>query len=554
MMSNERMIVEKIWPKQDTLILTQKHFNQTPSSDYSAMANKYLVHFLDDWLDFRFAEFISLLSLNNLNPEDVIVPLDNIKHHDVFGSNTELSWSDYLSALRHSKKLQHFLIIRLPNDQAATDICSRAVLVKTIYRLWAYDTTYAQMAENLKQIPEEYIQEYVQSPLSWSVQIQSFGKSFTMEEKQLLRSEVGFLQFQGTVNLKAPELELWVVIDYSQGFEDGYSLEAGLPEKVTYYGHKVATNAIVKQWLVKYDLKKRLYVGPTSLDVMLAFVLSNLAQVKADMLCYEPFLGTGSIAVALAHLQALVLGSDIDPRVLRGEMYAGKDQEEVKSNKSKGQGKVRDVRQNFLAYGLPVPEIVRMDHHLLQRHLLLPGPVSSGLTNDSDSEGNQGYFDAIVTDPPYGIRAGAKKSGKKDGLPANYAIPPEFRLDHIPTTQHYPVEEVMLDLLHTAALTLKPGGLLVYLLPTTYDFTPGDLPHHPCLTLQEVCHQPLSSRHGRRAVLLRKTLPYTLSRQEAFVQYKHSVLAGQDPGFGQLMRKLEIALSNEAFEDDTVIK
>lgn len=64
----------------------------------------------------------------------------------------------------------------------------------------------------------------------------------------------------------------------------------------------------------------------------------------------------------------------------------------------------------------------------------------------------------------------------------------------------------MLDLLHTAALTLtmygsvflsflfhalfyfnfNRGGHLVYLLPTTYDFTEGDLPKHPCLKLIEV--------------------------------------------------------------------
>ena len=51
-----------------------------------------------------------------------------------------------------------------------------------------------------------------------------------------------------------------------------------------------------------------------------------------------------------------------------------------------------------------------------------------------------------------GIRAGAKKSGKKGG--AKYTIPAESRSDHVPSTQNYPVEEVMLDLLHTAAKLL----------------------------------------------------------------------------------------------------
>lgn len=103
--------------------------------------------------------------------------------------------------------------------------------------------------------------------------------------------------------------------------------------------------------------------------------------------------------------------------------------------------------------------------------------------------------------------------GKKDGIEQNYSVPDHFRLDHVPVTQNYPVEEVMLDLLHTAALTLtmyasvcfsrlfiyyiylfsnipllnfNRGGHLVYLLPTTYDFTEEDLPKHPCLKLVEV--------------------------------------------------------------------
>jgi tRNA (guanine10-N2)-methyltransferase len=67
---------------------------------------------------------------------------------------------------------------------------------------------------------------------------------------------------------------------------------------------------------------------------------------------------------------------------------------------------------------------------------------------------SEGYFDVIVSDPPYGIRAGAKKTGKV--APVTYTIPEERRHDHIPSTQRYPVEEVMLDLLHTAARSLVP--------------------------------------------------------------------------------------------------
>lgn len=42
------------------------------------------------------------------------------------------------------------------------------------------------------------------------------------------------------------------------------------------------------------------------------------------------------------------------------------------------------------------------------------------------------------------IRAGARKSGR-DGEPR--VVKPEERFDHMPHTQHYPVEDVLVDLL-----------------------------------------------------------------------------------------------------------
>lgn len=223
-------------------------------------------------------------------------------------------------------------------------------------------------------------------------------------------------------------------------------------------------------------------------------------------------------------------------RVLKGDMYAGKADRRTDRTK-------RDIIENFKAYGLTQPELIRMDNHLLDRH------CKFSTTKDSAMEG---IFDVIVTDPPYGIRAGAKKSGRKSNL--DYRITEEKRDDHIPATQHYPVEEVMLDLLHTAARILRMDGRLVYLIPTTYDFTMEDLPVHPCLKIVTVCHQELSSRHGRRAVVMQKVKCYDLQEEQNFQDYKRSVLAGNATGFGQLIGKLERALAGDAHDNSEVAK
>lgn len=98
------------------------------------------------------------------------------------------------------------------------------------------------------------------------------------------------------------------------------------------------------------------------------------------------------------------------------------------------------IWENFTKYGLQKPEIIRMDNHLFDRHY---------------SEVFRNFFDAIVTDPPYGIRAGAKKSGRSAARGPVGPIPDELRESHVPATQQYAVEEVMLDLLDLAAQSLK---------------------------------------------------------------------------------------------------
>ena len=151
-----------------------------------------------------------------------------------------------------------------------------------------------------------------------------------------------------------------------------------------------------------------------------------------------------------------------------------------------------------------------------------------------------------------GIRAGARKTGRDGEI---LSIKPELRASYFPATQQYAVEEVMLDLLQSSALLLQVGGFLVYLIPTPYDFFPeNDLPCHPCLELISSCKQPLSTRHGRHVVLMRKTKPVTPELTAEFQSYKQRVISGEDSGFGKLIAKLHIALSAEGIHDNNVVK
>ena len=148
-----------------------------------------------------------------------------------------------------------------------------------------------------------------------------------------------------------------------------------------------------KTFYTRYDLKKRPYLGPTSTDHELAFLMANQAQITPGDLVYDPFVGTGSIAVAMKHFKAMVLGSDIDVRVLKGYAVGGK----TKNKGIEGLDQITkfNIYTNFLHYKLPCPEVMSMDVSVVQFNVK---QAASGVAM-------RPIFDAIVCDPPYGVRA-----------------------------------------------------------------------------------------------------------------------------------------------------
>ena len=70
----------------------------------------------------------------------------------------------------------------------------------------------------------------------------------------------------------------------------------------------------------------------------------------------------------------------------------------------------------------------------------------------------QAFLDAIICDPPYGVRAGGRK-----GVAKAHAVTDSE--SHIPSTDPYSLEECLQDLLHMAAKYLKVGGRAVFFLP-----------------------------------------------------------------------------------------
>lgn len=354
----------------------------------------YLVQFYDEWIDFRIPEISALLKLNGLDWNDLV--------RDDPASPVDPTCAD----------ARQFYIVEFPNEDVIRAVCSRAILVKAVYELWSSGPSLAAAVEAAKQLSPQFLAPFLTSEDSWAIHVNSFGRNLTMEQKQDCRTNFKFLDFKGTVNVTSAKLELWISLDYNKqrhsiaalaASTGASSTELTLSDVPTYFGRMIAKGGM-KEVVRIYDLKKRIYLGPTSLDDSLALILSNISGVTPGMLAYDPFVGTASILIALTHFGALCTGSDIDPRVLRGEMHAGTISEDelpnkptessassdfvstdnvkkvhvgvaeatAKKNKANKQvAKKRNIFENFKSYGLPVPELIRMDNHMFDRHITL---------------------------------------------------------------------------------------------------------------------------------------------------------------------------------------
>jgi tRNA (guanine10-N2)-methyltransferase len=226
------------------------------------------------------------------------------------------------------------------------------------------------------------------------------------------------------------------------------------------------------------------------MDPLLSLVMANMGQVKSNFLVYDPFVGTGSLLVGAAHFGAHVLGADLDFNMIhaRGKMnlilikawIVFKSHEEnffLGLSSRMGQkyrSKDENIYNNLRQYGL---ENKYID--------ILIADFSTRYLNEKFK------FEAIITDPPYGIREKAKKIGKKSSkknltegikeskidqndLEVNFET--SLKLDlvdnnsnnilkRIPQHTKYMLSEIFIDLVKFAAKHLVTSGRLVFWIP-----------------------------------------------------------------------------------------
>jgi tRNA (guanine10-N2)-methyltransferase len=106
-------------------------------------------------------------------------------------------------------------------------------------------------------------------------------------------------------------------------------------------------------------------------------------------------------------------------------------------------------------------------------------------------------FDAIVSDPPYGIRESSQHKSRRQGDKTDD--------DQNSVQEKYDLTSIYADLLNFANVYLRVGGRLVFWMPThivTYD--ESLLPTHPCFQLFANNEQQLNRTVSRRLLTMIK--------------------------------------------------
>lgn len=540
-----------------------------------------LVEFAHRHVDFHMAELESILSMNGLVVgRDIFVhPLpacptnDNIEMENEKReiSNASLPSNESVDGgvYQQDNKFRPFLILSLPyhaalerfdleevKDQQILEkdtrkptiasILSRCTLIRSLTELWGCGATMedcvadveslfrlgesGESRENVdtaKPLPGQGIQEnfnktvdtivnpkvdlkqeyvpQIQKRLkdpqrSWKMTIHTLGCTFTRDHQDGIRRKLLSaltatqepLLPAGPVKMSNPDDEFLVIREVRLNRLGSPDTSPATPLAV-YFGRILGEG---RDWRMKgkglhhnLDLKKRKYLGPTSMDAELSLVMTNLARVQQSSFCLDPFCGTGGVLLACASRGGYCVGTDIDIRALRGGTAKTSE---------------KNIFSNFEQARLPRPDIIRCDNSLYARHFRYHKPM----------------YDAIVCDPPYGIRAGARQTGTKRKGPIR-PIPEQTRHDHIAQTKPYKASDVIKDLLDLAAKTLVGGGKgrLIYVIPIAVDdFEPErDLPSHPCLKTVYLCFQPLQLHLGRMFITMEKIAEYDYEKREAYL-------------------------------------
>ncbi|KAI5303592.1 hypothetical protein KEM56_007388 [Ascosphaera pollenicola] len=371
-----------------------------------------------------------------------------------------------------------FCIVRLGDERSAATLVSRSILTKGIYELWGHGTTYEELHVDVKARTPHLWDKFKKR--SFKFTFDTYMGKRDSEEKTGIIQAFSYLGLEGPIKMTNPDEEFVVFEEYEKVNDTPPSILRKL-----YFARFISHGS--REVPDKYDLKKRNYISTTSMDAELTLITANMALAAPGKLFYDPFVGTGSFCVAMAHFGAHTLGSDIDGRSFRG---SGKQRHKADAKTPTSPiGLVSNLQQ----YGLEGRFVECFTSDLTNTPLLAERP----------------FLDGIICDPPYGIREGLKVLGHRDGGRREPVVvdgtPTHYMDGYVPPKKPYSFDSMIDDILQFAAVTLVPDGRIAFWMPTANeDDVELEIPSNPNLELVSVCVQVFNKWSRRLLTYQRK--------------------------------------------------
>ena len=383
----------------------------------------------------------------------------------------------------------------IENSDGCQKLIERATLLKSIIKIYGEGDNMDEVINYIEKNNKDEFKKESESLDSFRFDIDFRGLSETREKELEMINKFDKFNFKAKVNIKNPKR---IFVIFRNTVENQKTKEI---ISTKYFFGKQLSGKDEKElrFYTKFVLTKRKYIGPTATDHLLSFLMANFAQIKEGQIIIDPFVGTGSLLIPPSYFKAQCFGCDLDVRVLRGYSvgYTRKSEDDKTPQKMQG-----NIFSNFDDYNFPRPQIIRQD------------------INKPAFRKQNFLFDAIICDPPYGWRAGVRKTGLSDtkkekrekrleqkrknkkenddtkednnndnnkneiinaeneDMDYNYVVVNGEKNMFLPTS-HTSVNDIFNGLISFALDNLKKGGFLVCLFPVRKEKEEEDLVNHP---------------------------------------------------------------------------
>jgi len=393
-----------------------------------------------------------------------------------------------------------FVYLKNQDDELLEKIISRSILIKSFVRVLSEGKSIEELIAN---VDKEKSKDIIESEDSFCFFVDAHNKYYNREEQLKMIDKFGALPFKGKINLNNPKRIFLLLEDWENNH-----VTTNLVHKLktAYFGVQVCKIGRGKDAVNSgYELAKRPYLGPTSTDNDLSFLMANQALIKENDFVLDPFLGTGSLLIPASHFKAACFGTDIDPRVLHGTKVGRLNKN---TSHKMDEDEKPDVWLNFKKYGFELPEVIRMD-------------------SSNNKLKIEGFFDSILCDPPYGWRASVRVQGETENKIQKKAKKKEAQAqeaeeskgeeeeekgEYYIATKTGKAEDVIEGLIDLADKLLKINGRLVFLFPVDkYKLEDKQidlfklLPAHPNFELVDYTENVVGMHKSRILVTMRKT-------------------------------------------------